>query len=333
MNNLRFSDSLGFAINQETSLYNHAQLVSAAEELSQRYREARSPDNQKRYEQPFLVSDIHRCAYLAVRLPATYAAIKRILIEIRNRMNSVPVQSVLDLGAGPGTAMWAAADVFPDLKKITLIEKDPAWIAMGQRLASRSNHASIQSALWIQGDLCCENSRKELSPHDLVILSYVTGELPSESLSAVVSQGWNAASQLLALIEPGTPHGFNRIRTARDILIAKQANLVAPCPHVLECPMQKGDWCHFSTRLERSDLHRAVKDVSLGFEDEKYSYVIGAKQQIALPRGRILRNPQRRSGHISFLLCTVQGVQHKVISRRDGETYKRVRKLEWGEDF
>ena len=39
--------------------------------------------------------------------------------------------------------------------------------------------------------------------------------------------------------------------------------------------MQGGaNWCHFAVRLARTSLHRDVKGARLGYEDEKYSFLV-----------------------------------------------------------
>ena len=51
-------------------------------------------------------------AYLLARLPATYAAIARVLAEARDLADLAP-RSLLDAGAGQGTAGWEAVARFP----------------------------------------------------------------------------------------------------------------------------------------------------------------------------------------------------------------------------
>lgn len=311
------------ALQIEAERIPRSKLITASSELSRRYR---SQDRDS--VSTFMTSDAHRLAYLAVRMPATYAVIQRVLFEVKKRIPDLILNDVLDVGAGPGTAAWAAADVFPELKQATLLEKDSSMVEIGRRMMQKSMHPMLKSAIWNAVDL---KQGGDVPQHELVILSYVVGELPVEAVSSLITNAWNACSQVFVVIEPGTPHGFERIRAIREQLIHSGAYLVAPCPHAERCPMAHGDWCHFSERLERNPLHMDVKDVTMGYEDEKFSYVAVAKFPVKLPEARILRHPQKRTGHIGFTLCTCQGLEQRVISKRQGEVYKQARKWEWGD--
>jgi ribosomal protein RSM22 (predicted rRNA methylase) len=98
--------------------------------------------------------------------------------------------------------------------------------------------------------------------------------------------------------------------------------------------MMGSDWCHFAERIERSSLHRRLKQGALGYEDEKFSYLIVAKEPHSLPNARIVRHPQHHSGHTGLTLCTSKGsLEAMTVSRRTPELYKRVRKAEWGDSW
>jgi ribosomal protein RSM22 (predicted rRNA methylase) len=88
-----------------------------------------------------------------------------------------------------------------------------------------------------------------------------------------------AARVALVVIEPGTPRGAGAIRTIREELLAAGAHMLAPCPAAMPCPLAAPDWCHFAARVERSSLHRRIKEGALGYEDEKYSYVCATPQR------------------------------------------------------
>lgn len=304
-------------LNAEISL---ADLARAAAELSSQYRG-------KGRARPQLTS-VHRAAYLATRLPATYAVISRVLREAQLRIPGLRVESMLDLGSGPGTAMWAAAEQFPDLAHIVLIEDSAGWIEIGKRLSSKSGNRTIHNADWRQASVTGESSAESF---DLIMTSYVMNEIPVEDRAKVALTGWQRTKQLLVIIEPGTPEGFANIRSLRQELVAAGAHLVAPCPHANACPLAAGDWCHFSERLERTSAHRRVKAGERGYEDEKYSYSMFFRAPVALPAARILRHPRRHPGHVEFELCTSEGLKRETISRKQGERYKVAKKAEWGD--
>jgi hypothetical protein len=52
-------------------------------------------------------------AYAVARLPSCYAAAHRIFKELAVRYPGFEPKTLLDFGAGPGTATWAAQEVCP----------------------------------------------------------------------------------------------------------------------------------------------------------------------------------------------------------------------------
>lgn len=288
-------------------------LSAAAAQLSQAYRK----------ETPNLSTAVHHLAYLTSRLPATFAAVSAVMGEIKERLPELSLSSLLDLGAGPGTAMWAVAEHFSEIERITLVERDPHFLRLGKELAS----GTLKRAEWLQKSL---SDFSFDTSYDLVVSSYALGELQPELRKRVVEEAWKVAGKLFVVIEPGTPAGFERIREIRTHLIELGGQMVAPCPHARACPMQGGDWCHFSVRLPRSSYHRQMKGGALGYEDEKYSYVAISKQPAPLPNARVLRHPMKHSGHVELTLCAQEGLQKITVSRKEGDRYRIARKAEWG---
>jgi len=319
---VQLPQNLAFAISAEVERVGPKILSQAATELSDAYR-AQRPDG-KRY----IHADAHRLAYTTVRLPATYAAARSALGQIQSALSGQSLGSLLDLGAGPGTASWAALDAFPSLTRITLVEQDDGLIQLGKTFAQTAQVDLLESADWKCADLASETS---VSEHDLIVCSYAIGELSAWSAERLIETAWDAARVALVIVEPGTVAGFNRIRIYRDQLISLGAKIIAPCPHANDCPMSGDDWCHFSQRLDRTSLHRQIKSGALGYEDEKFSYIAFSKApQESLP-SRVLRHPYRRSGHAHLELCTAEGLQQITVTRSAKADWKRVKKLSWGD--
>ena len=257
-----------------------------------------------------------RLSYLATRFPATYAAVLYVLAKLP------PCQKILDLGAGPATASLAALELWPDIDEITLIEKSLDAISLGKQLLSHKN------TTWLRQDLA---SVEKFPAADLAIFSYSLGEL--QQFEPLLDRLKHIP--MIAIIEPGTPFGYRNILRARSRLLELGFALIAPCPHAKPCPLKGDNWCHFSTRLERTKLHRFLKEGSRGFEDEKFSYLVVSFRPIARASGsRILRHPQKGSGHVRLVLCTPDGTEEElVVSRKDKELYKAARDAEWGASF
>jgi len=121
------------------------------------------------------------------------------------------------------------------------------------------------------------------------------------------------------------------VRSVRDELVAKGAHVAAPCPTSGACPIVEPDWCHFGARVERSSLHRRVKEGELGYEDEKFSYVALTRSPVVTAGARVVRRPQHQAGLIVLETCTAEGLQTERVGKRDKETFRRARKAGWGD--
>jgi ribosomal protein RSM22 (predicted rRNA methylase) len=264
-------------------------------------------------------------AYLAVRMPATYA----VALKVFTLLNEYPfsIRSYLDLGAGPGTATIAASVLFPNLEKVTLIEQDKEFLKISKQLLENKNESIFFE--WQEASL--ENASFPSS--DLVAACYSLGELGSKERLFTLDKMWQQSTQAVVIIEPGTPRGYETILEARENLIKKGALILAPCPHQASCPLEKPDWCHFSEKLDRSPLHRRTKSASLGFEEEKYAYILASHHPFQRSFARVLRPPLKRSGHVILDLCAQDGVKRKTFSKRDGDLYRQGRDVQWGEEW
>jgi len=296
------------------------EVAAAATALSQRYREER------RDGKPHIGSDGDALAYLAVRLPATFAAIRASFAAIAEARPDFAPNTALDIGAGPGTALWAAADCWPDLADALLVEASPIFRAWGERLAAG---AHLPRITWRIADVAAETI--DCAPSDLVILAYTLNELAPEVRQSVLQRLWRATADILVIVEPGTPAGWQRILGARTQLIEAGAHVIAPCPHAYACPLQPPDWCHFIQRVARSRLHRRAKDATVPWEDEKFSYIAVSRKPASPSAARVIARPRKASGRVTLKLCRPDGsAGEQLFSRRDGTSFKRAARSHWG---
>jgi len=123
-------------------------------------------------------------------------------------------------------------------------------ITFSDSLTSSSNATRLASSTKIQS---IRENGNEGKGFDLALCVYTLSEIPS--VAAVLSMAaiiWEkvAINGVVIFIEPGTPDGFNAIRSVRSMLldccppydkeqIVEQCHVIAPCTHNGTCPMER----------------------------------------------------------------------------------------------
>jgi ribosomal protein RSM22 (predicted rRNA methylase) len=268
-------------------------------------------------------------AYAFTRLPATYAAAVAVFGALRETLPAFAPHTMVDVGAGPGTATFAAARAFSSLTAFRLVDANANLRALALALLAEADGTALREASYRHGDALALLPGAE--PADLVVASYAAGEIADGHLLRFTRALWAATSGALAVIEPGTPAGYACIMRVRDELIAAGAHVAAPCPHARACPLQAPDWCHFAQRLPRSRDHLRVKGAEVPFEDEKFSYVVLSRQAPQATAARVLAPPKISKSAATAKLCTPEGVMTDVAARRDGDAYRERKSWRWGD--
>ena len=314
---------LGAAIAAQLHAQSRRRIATVAESMSDGYRAGRA-------SREVIDSEESVLAYLLARLPATYAAVSAALEEIVARAPAFAPASLLDAGAGPGTASWAAMAVWPGLARVTLLDDSEMFREMAHRLAAASPHAALSAASVQAGNLTLKQA---LPTSDLVIASYTLAELPDDHIAGIASRLWEACAGILLLVEPGTPAGYRRIIACRETLLREGAAIVAPCTGDYACPLRGPDWCHFSVRLARSRDHMIAKGAQAPFEDEKYCYLALARPHVAVTpaAARVLAPPRRNKAGIDMKLCTDGIVAMRAVASRERRAFAKLRRVQWGD--
>ena len=272
-------------------------------------------------------SETDALAYALARMPATYAAIAASLNALCEVRPDLAPETLLDVGAGPGTASWAAAQTFASLRSLVLIDDNGALRALALDFVKGS--ARLGELTYDKGEASDLIAKSDAA--DLVIASYMIGELGETGRNALAELLWNKTRDTLLIVEPGTPAGYARIIAIRQRLIAAGAHVTAPCPHDGSCPLSAPDWCHFAQRLPRSRAHKQVKGAELPFEDEKFSYVALTRMPTTGPYARVLAQPAVGKAEISAKLCTADGLAMARTPHRDKAAYAHARRWRWGD--
>jgi len=80
----------------------------------------------------------------------------------------------------------------------------------------------------------------------------------------------------------------------------------------------ESDWCHFVERLNRSRIQKHLIKGVLGYEDEKYSYLLMSKYPIHSDGKRIISRPNNTKYSVSFDICSEKS-GHIVAKKRENK--------------
>ena len=123
-------DALQAGIDEVVGAGDRRELERLAGELSDAYRAGGSPAARAAR------TKVDVAAYLATRAPATFAAAAEVFRQIEVARPDWSPSSILDLGAGPGIAAWAAVDAWPGIATVSLVEAEPEMVRAGKALAA-----------------------------------------------------------------------------------------------------------------------------------------------------------------------------------------------------
>lgn len=279
-------------------------LKQAAADISLRYRMGRDKS---------LKTATEAAAYAATRMPATLGAVGRAL-ELTLETLETPPETVLDVGAGTGAATLAAQQLL-NLKSAVCLENAAVMRELGQKLVK---------ANWRAFDVMADELTETA---DLVIASYMLNEVSDPIFAA--RKLWNATDSVLLIVESALPEAVALLQKIRADLVGQGAFAAAPCPHDKPC----AEWCHFACRIERSRLHKLLKDGDAPFEDEKFSFLALTKAPVSRCFARILRHPQIGKNKVGLTLCTADGIVEKTVFKADKTLYKAARKAKTGDTW
>jgi ribosomal protein RSM22 (predicted rRNA methylase) len=292
-----------------------SQWVPNAQALSERYRGTRDG-------QPLVRTALDALSYAALLMPATYAQLDGALHATLQRTPTFAPSSLLDLGSGPGTAVWAALSRFPSVQRATTVERDIHLDALAHTLHGAHDVPVLQ----LQQDLTASH---HWPLHDLVVIGHVLNELSVNQRSDLIARAWAATGHTLIIVEPGTSAFFPMLTTIRQTLIDLGAHVIAPCTHCSRCPMVD-DWCHYATKIARPDFQRLARGATLPYEEAKYSYIAVSRIPIAYSGARVLHDTTTHKGYITLEHCSSRGIMTSSVPKRQRDAYRLARDAQWG---
>ncbi|MCX6049536.1 MAG: methyltransferase domain-containing protein [Chloroflexi bacterium] len=283
-------------------------------------------------QQTHLHDELDALAYLGLRASATYAQIFGAVAAVAEIMPSWQPQTLLDLGSGPGTGVWALSSLLPSLAEATCIDQNAHLLALGQKIISDAQLPVIVT--WQQGDVIQPIERDE-TQYDLIVVANVLNELNAEQREKLLETAFKRCRQLMIVVEPGTPIG-SAIAQAAAAQLAPAGRLIAP---YIDNNFVEEYFLHFPQRFTRPEFARRIRQemrdsplMASDWEEAKYSYVaVGKIPPEETPWGRCIGPIRLMNGYLELpMLLKDQVVQLKVMKRHK-QQYAFAKKLRWGQ--
>ncbi|KAJ8041992.1 Methyltransferase-like protein 17, mitochondrial [Holothuria leucospilota] len=293
--------------------------------------------------------------YLAARMAPNYAAIFRVLYEIKRRLPGFQPSSVLDFGSGLGSSVWAVNSLFQEsVKEYYCVDVSQAMHNLAERLLWKPQHKGENADdLIIPG--IYHRFFLPVSPKttfDITISNNSLLEIQShEERMKLLDILWNKTKDFLILIENGSLEGYYTLMEARNMILAKGQNEVsfnpewckgeegyvfAPCSHDVICPrLVKDNFrpCNFEQKYEPLHIPGTKSQVK---ETERFSYLVLRKG--SRPEGtvwpRVISEVLLRARHRVCRLCHTDGNLREVIvtkKKHEKNIYRCVRYTQWGD--
>lgn len=292
-------------------------------------------------------------AYLLYYWPVSFVQASLALEEIRMRGALPVLRKVLDIGAGPGPASFAAAEY--GAERVTLLDFSVEALDAAIRLRG--------SLPWIGAEFSARSRNLEKDdtieegPFDLIIACHSANELwkgRDDAIGRRASLFEKACSQLsaggvLLVIEPSATITGRPALALRDLLLERVAKegmrCVAPCPGSHPCPIAsagEGRSCHSTWPWEpEGPVAAMARTAGLDRDSAKATWFAlkkdgeagessaakaGAGQdppEDGRLAGRIVSEPMlNKGGRVRYILCTTSGLA--TLSAKAGDTQAKA---------
>lgn len=281
----------------------------------------------------YLTSSDDSLAYLALRVPATYAQISSALLQIKEILPNFTPKTLLDLGCGPGVGMWAVKELFPSVEQANCLDENQDILSLGEIIQKKA-YPSF-SVSWKRTSL--SSNKNTLPSADLVIIASVLNELTLPEINHLISELQKMTNSVIVILEPGNSRGCKIIE---DITrkMHKERQILAPYVHS-SFVESSNYWIHFSQRFKRPEFLRQLRQdmrestqMASDWEETKYAYVAFGETVKREPAwGRCIGNIKKYKGYIEVPLLTENSIQIIKILKRHKIEYDFAKKLTWGE--
>ena len=287
-------------------------LVETRENLTNRYK------TQTGQNKSLIESKTDSMLYAISRMPATFSVVYTLVNDLASQGLICDVGSVLDVGCGTGAGYFALKELDESLK-IDLVERDRNMVEIFKKLTDG------------EVDVCVADASTFVSkePADLVTTSYVLSEMTEDVRNRTFDNLAKSSNKYVLVIDTGTPKTYADMMKLKNHASKSGWQVVAPCM-TAKCPLVD-DYCQFYARVERSSLHKLAKGGSLSYEDEKYFYLLFAKEESVKTGSRVIRRPVIKENNVSLVLCEPDGVCTKNFTKKNKDDFKKAKKAKINE--
>ena len=277
-------------------------------------------------------------AYLLYYWPVSFVQVFLALEEIDRRGALPPIRKVLDIGAGPGPATFAAARF--GAKEGRLVDANGDALQAALRLGKEFG-IELET---VRKNLEADDTLEE-GAYDLIVACHSANELwkGRDDVIARRASLFGKASSLLAeggillVVEPSANITGRPALELRDRLLANNPELscVAPCPGSYPCPIAaagEGRSCHSTWRWEPDGPVAALAEAAGLDRDSAKATWFALKKSVA-PRPPARVDPAQREGHlvgrivseamlnkagrVRYIVCTESGLA--TLSAKAGD--------------
>ena len=278
-------------------------------------------------------------AYLLYYWPVSYCQVSLALEEIRMRGVLPRVEKMLDLGAGPGPAAFAAADL--GAASARLMDSNAEALEAALRL--KAAHPEIRADFSAVHRDFEKDASIDGGPYDLIVACHSANELWKGQEDAVerrFSLFSNACAALaeggiLLVVEPSATITGRPALALRDRILAGDSagefDCVAPCPGSYPCPVAsagEGRNCHSTWPwTPPPSIASLAAYAGLDRDSAKATWfaIKRARRSLRQPssalghiEGRIISEPMlNKAGRLRYIVCTAKGLA--TLSAKAGD--------------
>jgi len=278
-------------------------------------------------------------AYLLYYWPVSYSQVSLALEEIRMRGALPRIDRMLDLGAGPGPASFAAADF--GASSARLMDSNAGALESALRL--KAAHPETRADFSAVHRDFEKDANIDGGPYDLIVACHSANELWKEKEDAIerrfslFSHACAALAEggVLLVVEPSATITGRPALALRDRILAGdeagEFDCVAPCPGSYPCPVAgagEGRSCHSTWPwAPPPSIASLAKLAGLDRDSAKATWfaIKKARRGVMLPlsapghiEGRIISEPMlNKAGRLRYIVCTAKGLVTLSAKARD----------------